>query len=73
MYLLFLTGQKRKIHEALNGEKTGYERSSKVSKQNLYKPPTNEELNTLKESEKVFQSSLFRLQVSFSYKMMAIV
>nr|XP_014349230.1 PREDICTED: nucleolar protein 6 [Latimeria chalumnae] len=33
-----------------------------LSKKDLYKPPTNEELNQLKETENLFHSSLLRLQ-----------
>lgn len=36
---------------------------TKMSKKDLYKPPTNEELNQLKETENLFHSTLFRLQV----------
>lgn len=36
----------------------------KLSRAELYKPPTNEELNQLKETEDLFHSSLLRLQVS---------
>ena len=35
----------------------------KLSKAELYKPPTNEELNQLKETENLFHSTLFRMQV----------
>lgn len=35
----------------------------KLSKGKLYKPPTNEELNQLKETENLFHSTLFRMQV----------
>ena len=38
----------------------------KVSKAELYKPPTNEELNQLKETENLFHSTLFRMQVKCS-------
>ncbi|XP_064421100.1 nucleolar protein 6 isoform X2 [Latimeria chalumnae] len=34
-----------------------------LSKKDLYKPPTNEELNQLKETENLFHSSLLRLQI----------
>lgn len=36
----------------------------KLAKSSLYKPPTNEELQELKETENLFQSSLFRMQVT---------
>ncbi|XP_052794278.1 nucleolar protein 6-like isoform X2 [Mya arenaria] len=41
--------------------------ASKVSRNNkgdLYRPPTNEELNELKETENLFHSTLFRLQIT---------
>ena len=38
-------------------------KKAKLSKGQLYKPPTNEELNSLKETENLYQSHLFRLQV----------
>lgn len=37
---------------------------AKLSRAELYKPPTNEELTQLKETEDLFHSSLLRLQVS---------
>ncbi|XP_071794950.1 nucleolar protein 6-like [Asterias amurensis] len=38
-------------------------KKAKLSKGQLYKPPTNEELNSLKETENLYQSNLFRLQM----------
>lgn len=35
----------------------------KTTKENLYKPPTNDELSQLKETENLYHSSLFRMQV----------
>ncbi len=35
----------------------------RLSSNELYKPPTAEEINQLKETENLFQSSLFRMQV----------
>ncbi|XP_038646615.1 nucleolar protein 6 [Scyliorhinus canicula] len=35
----------------------------KLSKRELYKPPTNEELNQLKETENLFHSTLLRMQI----------
>ena len=35
----------------------------KLLQANLYRPPTNEELQQLRETEYLFHSSLFRLQV----------
>ncbi|XP_002731732.1 nucleolar protein 6, partial [Saccoglossus kowalevskii] len=37
---------------------------SKLSKAELYKPPTNVELTTLKETSALYESSLFRMQIS---------
>lgn len=37
---------------------------AKLSRAELYKPPTSEELTQLKETEDLFHSSLLRLQVS---------
>ena len=34
-----------------------------IVKESLYWPPTSEEINALKEIEKLFKSSLFRMQV----------
>ena len=42
-------------------------KKSKLNKKELYKPPTSEELNQLKETENLYHSSLFRLQVRFNY------
>ncbi|KAL3865413.1 hypothetical protein ACJMK2_042804 [Sinanodonta woodiana] len=36
----------------------------KLSKKKLYMPPTNDELNQLRETENLFHSSLFRMQIS---------
>ncbi|XP_022104719.1 nucleolar protein 6-like [Acanthaster planci] len=36
---------------------------AKLSKGALYKPPTNEELNTLRETENLYRSNLFRMQM----------
>ncbi|XP_063309894.1 nucleolar protein 6 [Pelobates fuscus] len=38
-------------------------RPVKLSKSELYKPPTNEELNRLKETEYLFHSNLLRMQI----------
>ncbi|XP_061172085.1 nucleolar protein 6-like isoform X1 [Saccostrea echinata] len=52
--------------ETNNGEESEEppEKKHKISKKDLYRPPTNEELNQLKETQYLFHSSLFRLQVS---------
>ena len=42
--------------EANEGKSTNY-------KESLYRPPTSEEINALKETENLFKSSLFRMQV----------
>lgn len=36
----------------------------RLAKGDLYKPPTNEELNQLKETENLFHSTLFRMQIT---------
>lgn len=46
-----------------SGEPPG--KRAKIFKKDLYRPPTNEELNQLKETQNLFHSSLFRLQVPF--------
>ena len=38
-------------------------KKAKFSKADLYRPPTNDELNQLKETENLFHSTLFRMQV----------
>ncbi|XP_078616347.1 nucleolar protein 6-like [Branchiostoma floridae x Branchiostoma japonicum] len=38
-------------------------KSVRTGKPDLYRPPTNEEMNQLKETENLFQSSLFRMQI----------
>ena len=40
------------------------ENPKKKFKSSLYKPPTSSELNELKETENLFHSNLFRMQVS---------
>ncbi|XP_056022983.1 nucleolar protein 6-like isoform X2 [Ostrea edulis] len=45
-----------------SGEPPG--KRAKIFKKDLYRPPTNEELNQLKETQNLFHSSLFRLQVN---------
>ena len=39
------------------------EKKAKTNGSDLYRAPTNQELNQLKETENLFQSSLFRLKV----------
>lgn len=38
--------------------------AKKAKIKDLYKPPTNDELNDLKETENLFRSNLFKMQVS---------
>lgn len=45
----------------MNGETN--EANSTNYKESLYRPPTSEEINALKETENLFKSSLFRMQV----------
>lgn len=54
--------QKNKRQTSVTDQPSGSKRF-KLSKDNLYKPPTSEELNTLKETENLFHSNLFRLQI----------
>lgn len=44
-------------------ENPSLKKPNKKSKRELYKPPTAEELNQLKETENLFNSNLFRLQI----------
>ncbi|XP_043934033.1 nucleolar protein 6 isoform X1 [Protopterus annectens] len=54
--------KKRAVKRAGDAEK-GILKPIKLSKSDLYKPPTNEELNQLKETENLFHSSLLRMQI----------
>jgi len=45
-----------------NGEEN--EAKSTNYKESLYRPPTSEEINALKETENLFKSSLFRMQIT---------
>lgn len=47
---------------AVDDERTG-EGAKKKRIAGLYRPPTHEELRTLKETQNLFQSNLMRLQV----------
>ncbi|XP_060067208.1 nucleolar protein 6-like [Ylistrum balloti] len=38
--------------------------STKINKKSLFKPPSNDELNQLKETENLYHSSLFRMQIT---------
>ncbi|XP_077497145.1 nucleolar protein 6 Mat89Ba [Amblyomma americanum] len=52
-------GQKRAVDSSADAQTT-----KKLKKSDLYKPPTAEELNNLKEVETLFHSNLFGLQLS---------
>ncbi|XP_053405167.1 nucleolar protein 6-like [Mercenaria mercenaria] len=61
------TGSKQKRAVAENQSKQSGEpvsKAARLSKGDLYKPPTNEELNQLKETENLFHSTLFRMQIT---------
>ncbi|KAH7973396.1 hypothetical protein HPB49_000664 [Dermacentor silvarum] len=58
--------QKRAVDSAANSQV-----SKKLKKSDLYKPPTAEELNNLKEVETLFHSNLFGLQLSDMLKEIA--
>ena len=55
----------RKTKMPQSGEEIGEPaaKKSKLTNKELYKPPTNDELNQLKETENLFHSTLFRMQV----------
>lgn len=53
--------KRRKCEEA-SGEEAVY-RPVKLSRNDLYRPPTAEELNQLKEAESLFHCSLLKMQV----------
>ena len=55
----------RKTKMPPSGEEMGepVAKKSKLTNKELYKPPTNDELNQLKETENLFHSTLFRMQV----------
>ena len=55
----------RKTRLSPSGEEMGEPaaKKSKLTNKELYKPPTNDELNQLKETENLFHSTLFRMQV----------
>lgn len=60
------------LQAALDG---GVRQAHSASKNtSLYRPPTREEINTLKETENLFKSSLFRMQVQlFIYSLLLFV
>ena len=49
------------------------QKMAKLSQADLYKPPTNEELNSLKETKNLFHSSLFRMQVRFRFLLLVVI
>ena len=49
--------------ERFGGAPPPPKKKAKLSKTELYKPPTSDEINQLKETENLFQSSLLRMQV----------
>ena len=53
-------------HPTEGGDNGPPVKRSKLSKAELYKPPTNEEMHQLRETENLFHSNLFRLQVTCS-------
>lgn len=53
---------KRRKAEEVSGEEAVY-RPVKLSRNDLYRPPTAEELNQLKEAESLFHCSLLKMQV----------
>uniref|UniRef100_UPI00398EAFAB nucleolar protein 6 n=1 Tax=Pristiophorus japonicus TaxID=55135 RepID=UPI00398EAFAB len=56
------SGKKRKVMKTKQTD-AGVIVPLKLSKRELYKPPTNEELNQLKETENLFHSTLLRMQI----------
>lgn len=56
---------KRSKPEEASGEEVVYH-PVKLSRSDLYRPPTAEELNQLKEAESLFHCSLLKMQVGIS-------
>ncbi|GCC43194.1 hypothetical protein chiPu_0027140, partial [Chiloscyllium punctatum] len=56
-------GKKRNVMKNKQPKDVGVIEAVKLNKRELYKPPTNEELNQLKETENLFHSTLLRMQV----------
>lgn len=54
--------KRRKVEKAGGGGEAAYH-PIKLSRSDLYKPPTAEELNQLKEAESLFHCSLLKMQV----------
>lgn len=61
-----LKGSKKKASASLVED--GVLRPLKLSKGELYKAPTVEELNQLKEAESLFHCSLLKMQVSTAFR-----
>ncbi|XP_067840686.1 nucleolar protein 6 [Heptranchias perlo] len=57
------SGKKRNVMKEKQTTDAGVIGTLKLSKRELYKPPTNEELNQLKETENLFHSTLLRMQI----------
>lgn len=53
------------VIDAVGDESAGEGGKKKLRIAGLYRPPTHEELRTLKETQNLFQSNLMRLQVFF--------
>ena len=60
---LFWFGRIYRFVDGEDEEQDPPAKKQKLSKVDLYKPPSNDEINTLKETENLLQSSLFRMQV----------
>ncbi|XP_078407472.1 nucleolar protein 6 [Cetorhinus maximus] len=56
-------GKRRNVMKKKQTTDAGVIGAVKLSKRELYKPPTNEELNQLKETENLFHSTLLRMQI----------
>ncbi|XP_048448402.1 nucleolar protein 6-like [Rhincodon typus] len=56
-------GKKRNVMKNKQPKAVGVIEAVKLSKRELYKTPTNEELSQLKETENLFHSALLRMQV----------
>ncbi len=57
-------GPKQKVTKSDINKKVRPKEERERFKHSLYRPPTSEELNELKETENLYKSNLFRLQVS---------
>ncbi|KAG7481304.1 hypothetical protein MATL_G00065380 [Megalops atlanticus] len=64
------TGAKRKVTETVSED--GVLRPLKLTRGELYKPPTAEELNQLKEAESLFHCSLLKMQMEELLKEVAL-